>query len=66
MYNDAYYKSGGPLFLFIGGEGSLDYIGGYLQDGLMANIAQKAGAIMYMLEHRFYGQSIPLGYGSKF
>jgi hypothetical protein len=49
--------SGGPVFLFIGGEGAADPR--WLTGGHMANMSVKFGAMSVLLEHRFYGQSHP-------
>ncbi|CAD5228722.1 unnamed protein product [Bursaphelenchus okinawaensis] len=57
--NDAFYKDGGPEFLMIGGEGpeSPAYI---VRDGIpLVEWAKKLNARLWILEHRFYGQSHP-------
>ncbi|KAI9293222.1 peptidase S28 [Neoconidiobolus thromboides FSU 785] len=55
--NDQYYKPGGPVFLFIGGEGELE--GLWTQYSLLTISAKKYHGIVYALEHRFYGKSYP-------
>ncbi|XP_074535597.1 thymus-specific serine protease [Halichoeres trimaculatus] len=55
--NEAYWqRPGGPVFLFIGGEGPLfefDVLTGH-----HVNMAEEHGALLLALEHRFYGDSI--------
>ena len=66
--NDQYWDGKGPVFLSIGGEGTLTgtilpphvYLfflgppGGYI-----AQLGQQYNALLVSLEHRFYGVSIP-------
>lgn len=55
---DAFWRRpDGPVILSIGGEGSLDRA----PQGLIQVLAQRLGAKILALEHRFYGQSIPNG-----
>ncbi|XP_036932963.1 thymus-specific serine protease [Acanthopagrus latus] len=55
--NEAYWQSpDGPVFLFIGGEGPIyefDVLAGHHVD-----MAEQHGALLLVLEHRFYGDSI--------
>ncbi|XP_030298317.1 thymus-specific serine protease [Sparus aurata] len=55
--NEAYWQSpDGPVFLFIGGEGPIyefDVLAGHHVD-----MAEQHGALLLVLEHRFYGNSI--------
>uniref|UniRef100_A0AC35TIB8 Serine protease K12H4.7 n=1 Tax=Rhabditophanes sp. KR3021 TaxID=114890 RepID=A0AC35TIB8_9BILA len=58
-YNNLYYKTGGPVFLFFGGQfGQSNYwtTGSYLE---ISQLAQYHNALILHLEHRYYGQSIP-------
>ncbi|OWZ08800.1 Serine protease [Phytophthora megakarya] len=50
-------KPDGPVILYIGGEGALEQAPG----GFVHVIAQKFGAKILALEHRFYGKSTPNG-----
>ncbi|KAL0893707.1 hypothetical protein ABMA27_013857 [Loxostege sticticalis] len=57
LENLSFYQSGGPILLFIGGEGPVQE--GWLEFGLMASFASEVNGAMYQSEHRFYGASIP-------
>ncbi|XP_070806093.1 thymus-specific serine protease [Pituophis catenifer annectens] len=46
----------GPVFLYIGGEGSLSEFS--VEDGHHVDLAQKYKAMVVSLEHRFYGASL--------
>ena len=47
----------GPVLLVIGGESSLD---GSI-DGFVLEVASELSALIVVLEHRFFGTSIPNG-----
>ena len=49
--------TGGPVFLYIGGEGELRPW--FIHEGHMANMSKKFNALIFALEHRFYGKSHP-------
>ncbi|XP_060639774.2 thymus-specific serine protease-like [Anolis sagrei] len=54
--NTGFWRPDGPVFLFIGGEGRLsEYV---LLRGHHVNLAEKYGALLLALEHRFYGGSL--------
>lgn len=55
--NSVVLKKNGPIFIMIGGEWEISK--GFLQSGLMHEIATTYGALMYYTEHRFYGKSRP-------
>ncbi|MBN3295719.1 YM67 protease, partial [Amia calva] len=55
--NDTFYRSGGPVFLMIGGEGPANPA--WMQYGTWLKYARMLGAFCVMLEHRFYGRSHP-------
>lgn len=59
--NIQFYNGTGPMYLFLSGENYLESVLGYLYTGLMYDIANQTGAAMYILEHRFYGESVPNG-----
>lgn len=52
-------KKNGPVFLMIGGEGTANAI--WTVVGSMMKYAERYGALCFLLEHRFYGKSHPLG-----
>ncbi|XP_059371171.1 thymus-specific serine protease [Carassius carassius] len=55
--NDVYWqRSDGPVFLYIGGEGPLSKFS--VLFGHHVDMAERHGALLVALEHRFYGQSI--------
>jgi len=64
----SYYQDGGPIFLLIGGEGNIQENKGYMEDGptqLYGELAKWANdyhAAIFYLEHRYYGESIPIEY----
>ncbi|XP_018604307.1 thymus-specific serine protease [Scleropages formosus] len=55
--NAQFYRSGGPVFLMVGGEGPANPA--WMQQGTWLEYARKLGALCFLLEHRFYGQSRP-------
>lgn len=55
--NGEHYKPGGPIFLMIGGEG--EATAKWMVQGAWAHYAREHNALMFQLEHRFYGQSRP-------
>ncbi|KAM6184935.1 thymus-specific serine protease [Rhynchocyon petersi] len=58
--NDQYWTGqDGPVFLHLGGEGSLGP--GSVMKGHPAALAPALGALVIGLEHRFYGLSVPAG-----
>ncbi|CAG2100982.1 unnamed protein product [Medioppia subpectinata] len=55
--DDSHHKTGGPVFLMIGGEGAIDT--SYVNGMFMGEMAKKYGALAVAIEHRYYGNSIP-------
>lgn len=55
--NSEYYKAGGPVFLMIGGEG--EATAKWMVQGAWVQYAREHNALMFQLEHRFYGKSRP-------
>ena len=51
------YEEGGPALIMIGGEGEANPK--WMNSGVWHSIAQETKAAMFLLEHRFYGQSQP-------
>jgi len=53
-----YYVDGGPIFILIGGEGEENP--GWLNAGSLHDYAKEFQGAMFILEHRYYGQSKPV------
>ncbi|KAH9370512.1 hypothetical protein HPB48_020528 [Haemaphysalis longicornis] len=58
MVNDEFYRPGGPVFLMFGGEGEASIKWLTAPTHIML-LAKKFGALVFQLEHRFYGKSWP-------
>lgn len=52
-----YFKSGGPVFLMIGGEGAASPV--WMTNGAWLDYANTYSALCFQLEHRYYGESHP-------
>eukprot|EP00760_Papus_ankaliazontas_P004581 PhM_4_TR11968/c0_g1_i1/m.31008 len=56
-YDTTYWKPGtGPVFLYISGEGPASGS----PSGFITNVAANASALLITLEHRYYGESLPM------
>jgi len=55
--NWEHYRPGGPAFIMIGGEGAASP--GWLSYGAWTGWAAEHGAALFLLEHRYYGESRP-------
>ncbi|GIQ88019.1 peptidase S28, partial [Kipferlia bialata] len=57
--NDTYYAPGGPVLFFLGGEGpeSPRTLSGAFY---INTFAKELGALMVAIEHRYYGESMPV------
>ncbi|KAL7746481.1 hypothetical protein RI367_008131 [Sorochytrium milnesiophthora] len=55
--NDTFYRRGGPVFLYVGGEAPLTNAS--VRTGFQTQLAQKHRALLLSLEHRYYGPSKP-------
>ena len=53
-----YYEEGGPIFVQIGGEGP-GISSAWLNYGAWIDWAKKEKAALFILEHRYYGESHP-------
>ncbi|KAJ7678494.1 serine carboxypeptidase S28-domain-containing protein [Mycena rosella] len=59
-FYDGYYEEGGPIVLFNAGEEDASGYTGYLQNGtIVGSIAYATGGATIVLEHRYWGASIP-------
>lgn len=60
LENSRFFKENGPILIMIGGEWAISR--GFLEAGLMYELASKYNASMYYTEHRYYGKSKPTKY----
>lgn len=56
--NDEFYRPGGPIFIFVGGNWPLEQY--YIEHGHFHDIANYENAWMFANEHRYYGHSFPV------
>ncbi|KZT44433.1 peptidase S28 [Sistotremastrum suecicum HHB10207 ss-3] len=59
-YSDKHYKTGGPVIVLDGGETSGANRLPFLDTGIVEILANATGGLGVILEHRYYGQSIPV------
>lgn len=57
LSNSDFYRKGGPLFIFVGGEWTATY--GWVLGGHMYDMAKEMNGYIFYTEHRYYGQSLP-------
>ncbi|VDK33768.1 unnamed protein product [Taenia asiatica] len=57
VYEDLWYKPGGPVFFYCGNEGNI--MGFWNSTGFMFDIAPMFDALIVFAEHRYYGESTP-------
>ncbi|KAI9204555.1 peptidase S28 [Polychytrium aggregatum] len=57
--NDQFYKPGGPVWFFVGGESALDPYWTTSNRTLQYTMAQQTNGLIVALEHRYYGDSNP-------
>ena len=67
LVNDTYFdrsRADAPIFLCVGGEGrplsAMVVLTGTAHCALMVDAAKEEGALILALEHRYYGESIPV------
>jgi hypothetical protein len=58
-FDDTYYKPGGPIFLYIGGEVSGSSRFSNLETGVIQILMNATGGLGVILENRYYGDSYP-------
>uniref|UniRef100_A0A182QC77 Prolylcarboxypeptidase n=1 Tax=Anopheles farauti TaxID=69004 RepID=A0A182QC77_9DIPT len=56
--NDEFYRPGGPIFIYVGGNFPLTTY--YVEHGLLHDTAARDGAWLFTNEHRYYGTSSPV------
>ncbi|GLV36675.1 uncharacterized protein CBL_02490 [Carabus blaptoides fortunei] len=56
--NDQFHNPDGPIFIMLGAEWTIDP--GYVEGGLMFDMALAHDGAMFYTEHRYYGQSFPV------
>ncbi|GFY93563.1 alpha/beta-Hydrolases superfamily protein [Actinidia rufa] len=59
LINSHYWHKNGPIFVYTGNEGDIEWFAA--NTGFMLDIAPKFNALLVFIEHRFYGQSMPFG-----
>ncbi|KAA8522894.1 hypothetical protein F0562_009317 [Nyssa sinensis] len=59
LINNQYWRKGGPIFVYTGNEGEIEWFAA--NTGFMLDIAPKFHALLVFIEHRFYGESMPFG-----
>lgn len=59
VFDSSYYKSGGPVFLYVGGETSLENRLGNLETGIIQILMNATGGLGVIIENRYYGDSLP-------
>ncbi|KAK2732658.1 low-affinity phosphate transporter [Myotisia sp. PD_48] len=58
-FDAQHYKKGGPIIVLHGGETNGEGRLGFLQKGMIAQLAQATNGIAVVMEHRYYGKSMP-------
>ncbi|CAK4017316.1 serine protease EDA2 [Lecanosticta acicola] len=59
FFDSSYYKPGGPVFLYIGGEGRGEGSFSKMGTGIIQILMQATNGIGVILENRYYGKSYP-------
>ncbi|KAK5683137.1 hypothetical protein LTS10_004668 [Elasticomyces elasticus] len=59
FFDDSYYKPGGPVFLYIGGETSAESRFSNLETGIIQILMEATNGLGVILENRYYGESFP-------
>ncbi|GJJ10727.1 hypothetical protein Clacol_004954 [Clathrus columnatus] len=58
--NAEFYKDGGPVFVIDSGEGPGAARIPFIQNGVAAKVCNATGGLALILQHRYYGDSIPV------
>lgn len=59
VFDSSYYKPGGPVFFYIGGETSLESRLSNLETGIIQILMNATGGLGLIIENRYYGESYP-------
>ncbi|CAD6995784.1 unnamed protein product [Ceratitis capitata] len=57
MENDNYFKEGGPIFIYVGGEWSISSLS--IRTGHFVDMVKEHDGLLFYTEHRYYGKSLP-------
>ncbi|KAF1964760.1 hypothetical protein BU23DRAFT_491637 [Bimuria novae-zelandiae CBS 107.79] len=60
FFDSSYYKPGGPVYLYIGGETRGESRFSNLRNGLIKILMEATGGLGVILENRYYGKSWPV------
>ncbi|KAI9667512.1 MAG: hypothetical protein M1821_000328 [Bathelium mastoideum] len=60
VYDSTYYKPGGPVFLYISGETSVESRYENIESGIIQILMNATNGLGIILENRFYGDSYPV------
>lgn len=58
-FNPAHYEPGGPVIVILAGETSGEDRIPFIQDGIGNILAEATNGLSVVLEHRYYGESLP-------
>lgn len=58
-FDSSYYKPGGPVYLYVGGETSLESRLSNLETGIIQILMNATGGLGVIIENRYYGDSYP-------
>ena len=58
-FDASHYKEGGPVIVLLAGETNGSDRLPFLQKGLLAQLGEATNGVAVVLEHRYYGTSIP-------
>ena len=59
-FDTSYYRPGGPVFCLDGGETSGEDRLPFLDHGILKILSEATGGLSVVLEHRYYGESMPV------
>lgn len=58
-FDASYYQPGGPVYLYVGGETSLESRLSNLETGIIQILMNATGGLGVIIENRYYGDSVP-------